>query len=53
MITLEKSIFINRPPQEVWDFMINPANMSQWQGATESVEWASEGPPGAPAGRRG
>ena len=46
MITLEKSIFINRPPQEVWDFISNPANMTQWQGATESAEWSSEGPPG-------
>ena len=46
MITLESSIFINRPQQEVWDFLSNPANNTQWQSSTESAEWTSEGPPG-------
>ena len=44
MATYEKSIFINRPPQEVWDFFSNPANSSQWS-TTEYAEWTSEGPP--------
>ncbi len=44
MATFEKSIFIKRPPQEIWDFFSNPANSSQWS-TTESAEWTSEGPP--------
>ena len=46
MITYEISIFINRPQQEVWDFITNPANNIQWQSSTASAEWTSEGPPG-------
>jgi carbon monoxide dehydrogenase subunit G len=46
MIAFEKSIFINRPLQVVWDFVSNPANDLQWGGGTEVAEWTSEGPPG-------
>ena len=46
MVKFEKSIFINRPQQEVFDFMSNPANDTQWQASTELAEWTSEGPPG-------
>jgi uncharacterized protein YndB with AHSA1/START domain len=46
MIAIEKSIFINRPVQEVFEFMSNPANDAQWQSSTESAEWTSEGLPG-------
>ena len=46
MFTFEKSLFINRPQQEVFDFVSNPANDSKWSSSTESSEWASEGPPG-------
>jgi len=46
MITIEKSIIINRPQQEVFDFLTNPANNAQWQSAAEATEWTSEGPPG-------
>ena len=46
MFTFEKNIFINRPPQEVWDFLTNPANNSQWESSTKHAEWTSEGPPG-------
>ncbi len=51
MATYEKSIFINRPPQEVWDFFSNPANAPQWS-TTESAEWTSEGPPGVGSTQR-
>lgn len=46
MYTFEKSIFINRPQQEVFDFVTNPANATQWESTTESAEWISDGPPG-------
>ena len=46
MLTWEKSIFINRPQQEVWDFISNPATLPQWSSTAESGEWTSEGPPG-------
>lgn len=46
MFTFEKSFFISRPQQEVFDFVSDPANATQWQSSTEVAEWTSEGPPG-------
>ena len=46
MITVETSIFINRPQQEVFDFVSNPTNNAHWQRNTQSAEWTSDGPPG-------
>ncbi len=46
MITWKNGIFINRPQQEVWDFISNPANLSKWVSSSESAGWISEGPPG-------
>ena len=46
MFTFEKSLFINRPQQEVFDYVTNPANNAQWQDSTQSGEWTSDGPPG-------
>jgi carbon monoxide dehydrogenase subunit G len=46
MIKMEHTIFINRPQQEVWDFISDPANRLHWVSGAESAEWASEGPPG-------
>jgi carbon monoxide dehydrogenase subunit G len=46
LYTYEKSTFINRPQQEVWDYISNPANSTQWHHGTESAEWTSEGEPG-------
>jgi len=42
----ESSIFINRPQQEVFDYVTNPANSAQWQSGTQSAEWTSDGPHG-------
>jgi len=36
--------FIDRPQQEVFDFMNDPANFAQWQSGTKSGWWTSEGP---------
>ena len=38
--------FIDRPPQEVFDYATNPANASKWQSSTQSSEWSSNGPVG-------
>ena len=46
MVKWENSLFINRPQQEVWDFISTPANRVQWVSGAESAGWASAGPPG-------
>ena len=46
MIKIEQDFFINRSQQDVYDYMTNPANNSQWQSQTESSEWTSDGPTG-------
>src|SRR5512135_2693246 len=46
MYKYEQSIFIKRPPQEVFDYVSNPANDVHWRGGTQSAEWTSGGPPG-------
>src|SRR4030067_1481022 len=46
MIKFENSIFVNRTPQDVFDYVNNPANDAQWQSGTEATEGTSDGPPG-------
>jgi uncharacterized membrane protein len=46
MIKIEKSVLINRPQQEVFDFVTNLSNDPQWQSSIESVEQVSDGPIG-------
>ena len=46
MATFTVTTFINRPLQEVFDFMTNPASFAQWQSGTKSAKWASDGPVG-------
>jgi len=43
MATFTVTTFINRPVQDVFDFMTNPTNFAQWQSGTKSAKWASEG----------
>jgi carbon monoxide dehydrogenase subunit G len=45
VITMENSIYIDRPPQVVWDFFTNPANSPLWSSA-ESEQWTTDGPHG-------
>jgi len=45
MYKFEKNVFINRPQQEVFDFVTNLANDTQWQSGVELSEWTSDGPP--------
>ena len=46
MYTFENSIYIERSPAEVHDYVTNPANTSQWQSGVESAEWISPSPRG-------
>ncbi len=46
MITFETTEFINRPPQDVFTFLADPANYAKYQANTISAEWTSIGTPG-------
>ena len=46
MIQFEKSILINRPKQEVFDFMSNFENDTQWQSSLVSAKRTSDRPIG-------
>lgn len=46
MYKFARSVFINCPQQDVFNFLSNPANMPQWQSAVESAGWTSTGAPG-------
>ena len=40
------NVFINRPLQEVFDFLSEPANLSKWNRNFASAEWTSSHAPG-------
>lgn len=42
MFTVEKSIFINRPQEEVFDYATNPENVHIWQSQILSAKWISK-----------
>jgi len=52
MYTFEKSIFISRPQQEVFDFVTDPANDAKWRSSSVSAEWTSDGPVGVDSTQR-
>lgn len=43
MVNFTVSTFIDRPPQEVFDFASDPTNFSKWQSFNVSSEWSSDG----------
>jgi hypothetical protein len=47
MYKFESSVYIQRPPEEVFEYYSDPANQRNWQSGLESAEWTSEGPHGA------
>jgi carbon monoxide dehydrogenase subunit G len=53
MFTYEKNIFVNRPPQDVWDILADPASHSKYSSIAEYAEWTSEDPPGVGSTYRG
>lgn len=50
MFTVENEFYIDRPPQEIFEFATDPANAHKWQGPTVSAEWATETHAGAGSG---
>ncbi len=46
MHTFEQKITINRPVQDVFDYITDPLKSPEWQSAVEKVAWVTEGPPG-------
>jgi carbon monoxide dehydrogenase subunit G len=52
MIDVEKTKFINRPQQEVFDFASNPANLPKWQSQITSTEMTSPEPYGVGSTQR-
>ena len=46
MIKIENSIVINKPVEEVFQFLANSENNPQWQSGTQEVKKTSEGPIG-------
>jgi carbon monoxide dehydrogenase subunit G len=46
MYEFKGSVYINRPTQDVFDVIIDPAKQPLWQNSLESAEWTSNGPVG-------
>lgn len=46
MIKVETSVVINRPVEEVFEYMGDPSNNVQWQSGTIESKQTSEGPRG-------
>lgn len=46
MISLQKSMFVDRPVEDVFAFVTDPANDPQWRNNVEISEITSEGPLG-------
>lgn len=52
MFTVERTIVIDRPQQEVFDFASDPAHAHEWLKVVKSKNWASEGPHGVGSTQR-
>ena len=46
MFNFEQSIWINRTPEEVFDYLSEPTNDAEWRGSSLSAEWISDSPHG-------
>jgi carbon monoxide dehydrogenase subunit G len=46
MPVIEESVFIARPPQEVFDFLVRSENIPVWDSSVIRAEQITEGPPG-------
>ena len=43
---IESSIWITRPPAEIWNFMTDWSNETQWRNGVMEAKWTSEPPHG-------
>jgi uncharacterized protein YndB with AHSA1/START domain len=43
---LEQTFTVGRPPEVVFDYLTNPATLTEWQTAKTSVEQLTDGLPG-------
>jgi uncharacterized membrane protein len=48
-VRLREEIEVARPPEEVYAYLADPANLPEWQGAVDEVEW--QGGQAAPGDR--
>ena len=46
MFRFELSVDVDRPLHEVWEYLTDPAHVSEWQSSAESSRQVSEGPMG-------
>ena len=46
MYKFESSVYINRPVQEVFNYVTDPTHFPDWQSGTETSSWTSDGAPG-------
>jgi ligand-binding SRPBCC domain-containing protein len=46
MITFDKTVVIERPPEQVFEFVSDPANDALYRSGAQVAAWASEGPIG-------
>jgi len=53
MARIEASVTIKRPVEEVFDFVTNAANVTQWRSGISESSQTSEGPVGVGATMRG
>jgi uncharacterized protein YndB with AHSA1/START domain len=45
-VKISATFYVHRPPEVVFDYVTNPANLREWQTSSRSVEQLTEGPPG-------
>ena len=43
---VENSIWIGRPPQDIWDYIVDVSNDTQWRGGVIDAQWISDLPHG-------
>ena len=43
---IEQTFLVSRPPEVVFDYLTNPANLADWQTSKTSVEQLTDGAPG-------
>ena len=43
---IESSIWIGRPPQDIWDYIVDVSNDAHWRDGVNSAKWISDPPHG-------